>query len=61
MKTNCYEFDNVNLTIGKGLIVGSEEIKKQFLARTIRECKHDVWKSYEDTAMTSMSVMQKNY
>ena len=31
--------NNVNQTIGKGPIVGSEEIKEQFSARTCRECK----------------------
>ena len=31
--------NNVNQTIGKGPIVGSEEIKEQILARTSRECK----------------------
>ena len=29
MKTNSYEFNNVNLTIGKGPIVGSEEIDEE--------------------------------
>ena len=49
----------MNQTIGKGPIVGSEEIKEQILARTSREWKFNFWKSYEDTAMTSMFVAQK--
>ena len=40
IKINSGEIDDVNLTTGKGPVVGSEEIKEQFLARTSKECKN---------------------
>ena len=43
--------NNVNQTIGKGPIVGSEEIKEQILARTSREwklCLEELWRHCYD-------------
>ena len=62
MKTNSCEFDNVNLTIGRGLVVGSEEIKEQFLARTSKECKNwcleELWRHCHDK---HVCYVKKNY